>query len=439
MRAGRVRRGGLGRQARALAMYVARRAGMLPSGTPDRLGDDARFADRRFDQTVMVYFPDTLQNLYQLQQWYGPLGALHERHPVVVVLQDSRVARVVRAELGLPTVVIAHYSRLDEILARSEVKLALYVNQSPQNFSALRFTSLVHVFLNHGESDKGVSVSNQVKAYDFCFVAGQGAVDRMRAHTMLWDATAHCVTIGRPQLDFDVPPPAPPRQTGRTTVLYAPTWEGAQPSLAYGSVRTHGPALVRALLDSGRFRVVYRPHPLNGLLDADYGDGDAAVRRLLAEAEGRDHAGHLVDTARSLNESFADADLLVCDVSAVAQDWLPTGRPLVVTVPAAPEVVTAATRLLDVVPRLAVADLGGVADLVAEQVDRDPGREQRAELTEYYLGDTSPGAATARFLDACTEAIALRDREWPRPGSAGGGPAGSVPARERGHDEETTP
>lgn len=409
------RRGGVGRRARNLAMYAARRAGMLPSGTPDRLGDDDRLVGARFDQTVMVYFPDTRQNLYQLRQWFGPLRALDERHPVVVVLQDSRVARVVREELGLPTYVIAHYSRLDDVLSRSDVKLALYVNQSPQNFSALRFTSLVHVFLNHGESDKGVSVSNQVKAYDFCFVAGQAAVDRISNHTMLYDAAAHCMTIGRPQLDFDRPV-TDGRRPGVPTVLYAPTWEGAQPSLAYGSVGSHGPALVRELLASGRFRVLYRPHPLNGLLDAAYGDADAEVRRLVEEAAGRDGRGHLVDTERPLNESFAEADVLVCDVSAVAMDWLPLDRPLVVTVPASPAVVTASTRLLDVVPRLPVDGLTAVVDLVAEQVEHDPVKEQRTALTEYYLGDTTPGASTRRFVDACTTVIELRDESWPPTG-----------------------
>ena len=399
-------------------MYVARRGGLLPAGTPDRLGDDNRLAGGRFDQTVMVYFPDTRSNLYQLQQWYGPLRSLDQRHRVVVVLQDSRVARVVRRELGLPCWVIAHYSRLDDVLSRSDVKLVLYVNQSPQNFSALRFTTLVHVFLNHGESDKGVSVSNQVKAYDFCFVAGQAAVDRIAAHTMLYDAPARCIAIGRPQLDFDRPAAARRRPDGELpTVLYAPTWEGAQPSLAYGSVRSHGPDLVRALLRSGRFRVIYRPHPLNGLLDAAYGDADTEVRRLVGDAATPGGRGHLVDTGRPLNATLDESDLLVCDVSAVAMDWLPLGRPLVVTVPASDSVVTAATRLLDVAPRLPVESLPTVVDLLVDQLERDPTREQRLELTDYYLGDTAPGASTQRFLDACSSVIELRDRE--RPGSIG--------------------
>ncbi|MDQ1627691.1 MAG: hypothetical protein QOI54_1435 [Actinomycetota bacterium] len=415
-RSGAARRAGLARRATGLAVHLARRGGLLPSGTPDRLADDEKVLHGRFEQTVMVYFPDTRHNLYQLRQWYGPLIALNERHPVVVVLQDSRTARLVRAELGLPAVVIGHYGRLDELLSRSDVKLALYVNHSPQNFSALRFTSLVHVFLNHGESDKGVSVSNQSKAYDFCFVAGRAAVDRIAAHTMLYDAAARCVSIGRPQLDFDAAPSPPPARSGeRRTVLYAPTWEGAQPSLAYGSVASHGLRLVRELLADGRFRVLYRPHPLNGLLRGDYGDADARIRRLVDEAASSDPAaGHRVEAQGSLADSFAAADLLVCDVSAVATDWLPCGRPLVVTLPAEREVSTARTRLLDVVPRLEVGDLGRAADLLAEHAERDPGREQRLALVDYYLGDTTPGVATRRFLDACSWAIELRDREWAR-------------------------
>lgn len=406
----RARGAGAARQAKQLAIQLARRAGMLPEGTPDRLADDHLLPGGRLAQSVMVYFPDTRMNLYQLRQWYAPLRALDEVHPVVVVLQDSRVARVVRRELGLPCVVFAHYSRLDDVLARSDVKLALYVNHSPQNFSALRFTSLVHVFLNHGESDKGVSVSNQVKAYDFCFVAGRAAIDRYARYTMLFDAQARCRAIGRPQLDEDRPAIVARPAGSRPTVLYAPTWEGAQPSLAYGSLRTHGPRLVRALLDSGRFRLVYRPHPLNGLLDPAYGEADVEVRRLISEAAGRDPgAGHRVDTGDPLNRTFAAADLLVCDVSAVAQEFLPFGRPLVVTVPESDQVVTAATRLLEVVPRLPVSALDTAADLLAEQVERDPAGEARSALTEYYLGDTTPGASTRRFIAACTELVELRD------------------------------
>lgn len=408
----RARRNDVVRRLRTVAVRAVRRHGLLPTGLPDRYGEDDALLGTRLDETVLLYFGGTQQDIYQLQQWYGPVRALHERHPVVVVTLDSRTTRRVRAELGLRVLTIANYGTLDDLLSRSDVKLALYVGHQPLNFNALRFTSLVHVFLNHGDSDKAVAVSNQCKAYDLLFVPGQASIDRMARHTVLYDAAARCWVVGRPQLDFDRVEP-PPRRGERSVVLYAPTWEGAQPSVAYGSVVTHGPRLARALVADHRFTLVYRPHPLSGVTDRRFGDADAEVRRLITDAAAAEPgAGHRVETAASFNALVAEGDVLVCDVSAVAIDWLPSGKPFVVTRVPSPVAVDASTRMLEVIPRLPVEELGRVGDLLAEQLDPDPDRVARLALVDYYLGDTSPGAATRRFLDACSAAIELRDREW---------------------------
>jgi hypothetical protein len=375
------------------AIARLRRSRFLPTGVPDKLTDEQRLGVP-LEQQVLVYFPTTLDSLYQLRPWYPALRALDAQHRVVGVFKDSRTARRVREESGLDCLTLARYGQLDEILSLSEVKLALYINHDPINFECLRFTSLVHVYLGHGDSDKGVSASNQVKAYDLCFLAGQAALDRTAAATMLYDAAQHSVLIGQPQLDA-LQVSGSPAPDGRPTVLYAPTWEASQPSVSYGSVESHGERIVRALAD--RYRVVYRPHPLNGVIRPSYAAADARVREL----------AHRVDTDVSLEESFADADLLITDVSAVTLSWLPTGRPMLVA-----ETATAVppSRLMRTVPLLrADAD---VAAVVAEHLDDDPSAEQRAELVEHYFGDTAPGVATARFVAACEDAMALRDREW---------------------------
>ena len=377
---------------RQWAIGRIRRSRFLPVGMPDKRTDEDRLG-RPFTQTVLVYFPNGADALYQLRPWFAALQALDGTHGVVAVFKDSRTAAIVRAESGLDCVTLARYGQLDEILALSDVKLALYVNHDPINFECLRFTSLVHVYLGHGDSDKGVSVSNQVKAYDFCFLAGQAALDRTRAGVMLYDAPAHSVLIGQPQLDAPAPVPSPDPQ--RRTVLYAPTWEASQPSVSYGSLLTHGAAVMDAL--TGTYRVIYRPHPLNGVIDPAYGEADAAVR---ARAD-------RVDTDVPLERSFADADLLVTDVSAVTLNWLPSGKPVLVTRPRVP---VPPSRLMDTLPLL---DEGAdVAAVVAEHLTADPTAADRRELLEYYLGDTTPGVATQRFLQACTDAIELRDRTW---------------------------
>lgn len=369
-----------------------RKSRFLPVGMPDKRSDEDRLGVP-LRQRVLVFFPNGADALYQLRGWLPALEALDAVHGVVVVFRDSRTAAVVRAESRVDCLTLARYGQLDEILAVSEVKLALYVNHDPINFECLRFTSLVHVYLGHGDSDKGVSVSNQVKAYDFCFLAGQAALDRTAGSVMLYDAAARSVLIGQPQLDAPVAIPAP--DPARRTVLYAPTWEASQPSVSYGSLLTHGAAIVDAL--AGTYRVIYRPHPLNGVIDPAYGEADAAIR---ARAD-------RVDTAVPLERSFADADLLITDVSAVTLNWLPSGKPVLVC---RPRVAVPPSRLMDILPLL---DEGAdVAVTVAEHLTDDPTSGARASLAEYYLGDTTPGVATARFLQACGDAIDLRDRAW---------------------------
>lgn len=383
---------GVVQRLRQWAIGRIRRSRFLPVGMADKRTDEDRLA-RPFTQSVLLYFPNGADALYQLRPWFAALKALDAAHGVVAVFKDSRTAAVVRAESGLDCVTLARYGQLDEILALSDVKLALYVNHDPINFESLRFTSLVHVYLGHGDSDKGVSVSNQVKAYDFCFLAGQAALDRTSVGVMLYDAQARSVLIGQPQLD--IPAPAPRPDPERPTVLYAPTWEASQPSVSYGSLVTHGLAIVEAL--SGTYRVVYRPHPLNGVIDPAYGEADAAVRE----------RADRVDTDVPLEQSFADADLLITDVSAVTLNWLPNGKPALVCRPRVP---VPPSRLMDTLPLL---DEGAdVAALVAEHLSVDPTAAARHELIDHYLGDTSPGVATANFLSACARVMELRDATW---------------------------
>jgi CDP-glycerol glycerophosphotransferase (TagB/SpsB family) len=219
--------------------------------------------------------------------------------------------------------------------------------------------------------------------------------------------------VGRPALDTDrVEDPealAADRAAadGRRTVLYAPTWEGGQASVAYSSLVTHAPVLVRSLQEAG-LRVIYRPHPLTGVRLPEYGAADAEVRELLSRG------GHLVSSGRSLQRDFAAADLLVCDVSAVANDWLAGGRPMIITSVAHPGAQDAGTELLRRVPRLRSQDSPGAGALALREIEEDPSAADRDRLREYYLGDTTPGASLDRFLDACRDLMALRDRQWKR-------------------------
>jgi hypothetical protein len=370
----------------------------MPGGEPDGLGEDARLGDVVLDQKVVVFFPEPVRNAYQLEQWLEPLAALDERHGVVILTQDSRTTAHLRRVTSLPVLCVGWTATMEGLVQRGSLELALYVSHHPRNFQFLRWPELAHVHLGHGDSDKTVSASNQLKAYDRVFVAGQAGADRITGALMWFDA-GRLVHVGRPQLATPAPRPAP--SGGAATVLYAPTWEGAQKSMSYSSVQSHGVAIVRSLLDAG-LRVVYRPHPRTGANRAEMGAADAAVRAAL----GPDTGALLTDVA--LSEAFAAADVLITDVSSVAVEWLPTGRPLVVTVPVEPEAELSRSPLLDVVPRLRADEAGTAGRLVRSRLDDDLEAAARAQLLDHYLGGVTGAAALERFLAACDTVLEQR-------------------------------
>ncbi len=392
---------------------LVRRLGLLPGGEPDGLGDDDRLRGTVLDQRVVAFFPEPPRNAYQLEQWLAPLAALDRRHRTVLITQDSRTAARLRARTALPVLCVGRTATLDGLVGRGRLGLALYVSHHPRNFQLLRYPGLAHVYLGHGESDKAVSASNQLKAYDRVFVAGRAGAERI-TRELMWFDEERLVPVGRPQA---ARPGPGPRAGGRPTVLYAPTWEGAQPSMAYSSVRTAGQALVRSLWTAG-VRVVYRPHPRTGANRRDVAAADAALRALFGTA-GAHATGSVVDVDQPLEEAFGRADLLVTDVSSLAVEWLPTGRPLVVTEPAEPGAVTTPSRLLDAVPRLPADAAGSAGELVLRCLADDREQAARAELVEHYLGGADPAAALDRFLDACGDVLAQRDAVR---GAVAGGP-----------------
>ncbi len=356
---------------------------------------------------VVLYFPDRLENLYQVDQWYEPLRRLAATHAVAVVTRQwESTARLLR-ECPVP---VHHADRIEDVerfLDRQRVRAVLYVNQNQQNFPAMRWADPAHVFICHGESDKDYMSSNQLKVYDHVFVAGAAARERILRKLIGFDP-GHLVEVGRPQVDVHHAGPGLP-EDGRVTVLYAPTTEGDVPSMRYSSAPDVGVALVRSLLATGRHRVVYRPHPRLGLTVPAFRAANEEILRMLREANRADPAAaHLADTDGPFGWQVDACDVCVTDVSAVAYDWLATGKPLLLTRPSEPR---AELPTVGLVTEMDLLDEDG-ARRGAELVDAAvaAGSERHTALVEHYFGDTSPGASMQRFLDACDTVVRERDR-----------------------------
>lgn len=280
---------------------------------------------------VLAYFGSGAQYLYQIRDWLQPLEQLAEQVPTAIVVRDPRVALELQDMTSVPVVLARWLADIDEVMNGHAPDVLLYVNQNVSNFDVLAYARPCHVFLSHGESDKVYMVSNQAKAYDRTFVAGQAAVDRYSAALHDFDVDRKLRIIGRPQLSIHEDPPADlPDTSLPETVVYAPTTEGSATAMEYGSLASHGVQLVTALLDSGRYRIIFRPHPQAGRRLKSHAGAVDQIVTLLEAAPG----GHYIDRTPHFGWHREVADALVCDISAVAVDWLPTGKPMVITEPA---------------------------------------------------------------------------------------------------------
>jgi len=350
-----------------------------------------------FHYRVAVYFADGAVNMYQMRQWYKPLAGLAKTWPVVVLSRAATGAEALLGDGALPVAFVPTVRDLERFIAKQDIRVVLYVNQNTRNFQMFRYGRRWHVFINHGESDKMYMTTNQYKAYDYAMIAGDAARDRLSRVLWDYDIERRTIEIGRPQADH-YSGTLPYTPDDRTVVLYAPTWEGDRPSAHYGSIATHGEALVDALLATRRHRVIYRPHPRSGVVNHDYGAANKRIIAALAAANAADPgAQHFFDDGPDLGWQLAAADVAIVDISAMVYDRLAADKPLLITRPADPAAAIDTHGYLSACEWL---DAAGASDIVAhtERVLGDP--EAVARLEEWvtrYFGDTAPGAATARF------------------------------------------
>lgn len=359
---------------------------------------------------IAVYFADTKVNLYQIRQWYAPLAELDKTWPVAIITRSPSATLAMLEESPVPVVYLRKVTDLEQFVTDQDLRIVFYVNQNTKNFQMFRYGRMWHVFVNHGESDKMYMTTNQFKAYDYSFIAGQAARERLGRKLWNFDLDARTIMIGRPQADhFAGELPYTPDD--RTVVLYAPTWEGDRDAAAYGSIASHGVTLVKALLATGRHRVIFRPHPRSGVVDEEYKRANEAIIAAIAAANARDRsAQHVYDAGSSMGWQLAAADVAITDVSAMVYDRLAVGKPLLIARPVNPAAEIDTEGYLGAAEWLDASDAADIVSIV-ERVQNSPEAQERLEhwVTRHF-GDTTPGAATRRFHAAVEKLVAEWDR-----------------------------
>ncbi|WP_087005458.1 CDP-glycerol glycerophosphotransferase family protein [Brevibacterium yomogidense] len=357
---------------------------------------------------VVAYFGDNAEKIYQLTQWLPILERLNEDRPVLLVFRKPGALRAVKGTTHLPMIFVRRFEDLATLYFDNDYKLAIYVNNGVTNFQSLSYSPMVHVHVNHGESDKISMVSNQAKAYDRTLIAGQAALERHRAALLDFDESK-LIAVGRPQLDVPREPELAP--SALRTLMYAPTWEGENDSNNYTSIDLYGVEIVRALLAVPGSRVIYKPHPrVESTHDAAIAEADAQIRELI-EVAGEPHS---VKMQGDILAMFADVDLLVTDISSVGLDflYLRPESPLVLTDRRTdtPELHREApiSRSTPVIDHESVGD---VSAMVRAQLEQDDHVDERSRMRTFYFGEGGIGTSTTAFLATISELIEDRARK----------------------------
>jgi hypothetical protein len=361
--------------------------------------------------SVLAYFGDDPDRVYQLVQWLPVLELLDAHERVGIVLRDADTATIVSEQTTLPVLVATDFAAVRSLYAELDAKVALYCNNSLLNFQSLLESRMLHAHISHGESDKQSMASNNAKSYDRVFVAGEAAVQRHATGLLEFDLD-RLVRIGRPQLDLHREPVLAP--SARRTVLYAPTWEGDADYNNYSSVDTIGPEIVARVLAAPDVRLVYKPHPqVARSEDRGIRSAHRTIVELVARAAARDQtAGHLSLTDADILAVMPDCDAMVTDVSSVGLDWLylRTERPLLIADrhddPERLRLAAPVSRAADVIDSHSVH---GLTELLTARLEQDELHLARIAMRHHYFDDVKVGDSTARFLDAVAELVTLRD------------------------------
>ncbi len=359
---------------------------------------------------VALYFADGPAKMYQLTQW---LPVFENRHDMttMVVVRHIETYRALQSMTSLRVLLVPRYEVLMAMYDRADFHAVIYVNNGWTNFQSLSFQQAVHIHVNHGESDKICMVSNQAKAYDKVFVAGEAAV-RRHATALAWFDFEHLVRVGRPQLDLDVPRAVP--EFDGTTITYAPTWEGEDDVNNYTSVDRYGPQIIAAALAQPGARVLYKPHPrVAESDDPGVAKGHQAILRLMDEAISADPArGHAVLLTGDVLGVIRCTDVMIADVSSVTLDhlYLRPDSPIVLTdrrssreLLLADAPVAAASYVVD------QASIGTLRQDLSTIIADDTLREQRQAMRDFYFDSLAPGESTERFWGELQRAITEHD------------------------------
>ncbi len=326
---------------------------------------------------VAVYVTGVKGVAYQINQWLSVLEKIDQS--VIIVLREADIFTDM-----IPTklLVVTTRTQLDlEVIfnSRTSIKKILYPANTMKNVQALRYHHLEHYFINHGESDKTVNQSKLLMAYDYLLVAGPLSEDRLKAAGLPLREN-QVVHVGRPQAEMLL---TYETKIGEIkNILYAPTWEGHVKDVDYSSIGQLGYNLCESIIRSNQYKLIFKPHPYTGKFNGYHNKWLNKIIRLCRENN--------IDVCKekdSIYDLMNDSDLLLCDISSVLNDYLITGKPILLCNPKALEyenlnINFPSSKAANLINN--ESDLLAIINIIEKQ---DPMRRAREEMRKYSMGD----------------------------------------------------
>ncbi|CAM5217390.1 CDP-glycerol glycerophosphotransferase family protein [Alishewanella longhuensis] len=332
---------------------------------------------------VVLYVTGLEKVAYQGNMWIPVLEKLPVR--CAIVLREKQTA----AEL-IPTELPVYFMstmRDLELLEEAGVKTILYPANTQKNVQTLRFHKMQHFFINHGDSDKVVNQSKFLMAYDKLLVAGPLAEQRIH-NAGLPTRPGQIEHVGRPQVELMLERVNQPCSKLKT-LLYAPTWEGFVEEANYSSVCELGLTMLKQILQTGEYQVLFKPHPYTGYNKE--GNCQYYLEQMQALASEYKQLT-LVDINLGIHPLMNQSDLLITDISSVLNDYLYTLKPIILVNPKAYSAETLATEFPSSRAANVLNEGDNVTDLLAFIRQQDPLYTKRQQVCVDALGDFPEGS-----------------------------------------------
>lgn len=347
-----------------------------------------------YQPEVAVYVTGMREVAYQINQWLPVLERVHVN--IMIVAREGGIFDDM-PETSILVFTAKGQRELEVLLSEcATMKTVLYPANTMNNVQALRHSHLNHYFINHGESDKAVNQSKFMMAYDKLLLAGPLSKQRLQdAGLPLRDGQVEFV--GRPQAEILLDAVDDISQI--KTILYAPTWEGYVRNVDYSSISPLGHELCKQLLESGKYRLLFKPHPYTGRVSGKKARYLEKIKTLCEQ-----HGVPVYGDEASLHELMNQSDLLICDISSVLNEYLITRKPIMLCKTDGKD----EESFLEAFPSSRAATMieegHHVLEIIADIESRDEQQAERDRVRRESLGEF-PEGALARFAQVLESSV----------------------------------